>query len=489
MADLATQIRDYVETTAAPVEIEELTLDVDRLVTPARPLRLRTGLAVAFATAAVIVVLIGGATAWFRSGDDAPVVTEPPTISVTTAAAVEPDREPPLEATALLPVPSPVTWEEVSVTWGNPALYGGFMNAVTTGGPGLVAVGAGYTDTTAFFDDAQQEAGSVPSGPLIGAVWVSENGVEWTRVAIDPQDLGGAAEQHELLDVASNGSLIVAVGAEGSGSDDGGNAIDGTAWISEDGVSWRRIADPDGILGGPGNQVIEAVVAAGRGFVAVGSDDDQAAVWTSVDGLSWSRARVDAAAEGESWARVRDVVAAGPGFVAVGAVGSPDDYDDAAAAVWTSTDGDMWSRVSHDASVFDEPAEVGDRGWFEMLSVDVVGEHIVAVGMTGVGSSQRAIWVSDDGVVWERVLQGEADWGLGSRNDPLYSIVTDGERFSAVGIVTRALKFGPQGTGTALQGAPGQEMTDAVVFGDHFVAVGHAVGMTTGAVWVGTWTE
>lgn len=61
------------------------------------------------------------------------------------------------------------------------------------------------------------------------------------------------------------------------------------------------------------------------------------------------------------------VIVAGPGFVAVG-------HDHADAAVWTSPDGTAWSRVPHNESVFGGE----DAEW--MASVTAGGPGLVAVG-------------------------------------------------------------------------------------------------------------
>ena len=59
--------------------------------------------------------------------------------------------------------------------------------------------------------------------------------------------------------------------------------------------------------------------------------------------------------------------------------------------VWQSTDGDVWTPTS-DESPFGEHAFV--------LDIAVVGDRILTVG--GVSATEAAVWVSDDGVDWER---------------------------------------------------------------------------------------
>ena len=69
---------------------------------------------------------------------------------------------------------------------------------------------------------------------------------------------------------------------------------------------------------------------------------------------------------------MNSVTAGGPGLVAVGSVGNDDGTD---AAVWTSVDGLIWSRVAHDEAVF------GGSGRQKMHSVTAAGPGLVAVGV------------------------------------------------------------------------------------------------------------
>jgi len=56
-------------------------------------------------------------------------------------------------------------------------------------------------------------------------------------------------------------------------------------WTSPDGLVWSRVPGDEAVFGGPDNQEMKAVVVGGPGLVAVGLDhsdgDDDAAVWVS----------------------------------------------------------------------------------------------------------------------------------------------------------------------------------------------------------------
>jgi hypothetical protein len=107
------------------------------------------------------------------------------------------------------------------------------------------------------------------------------------------------------------------------------------------GLVWLRVPSDEAAFGGSGDQMMSAVVAGGPGLVAVGHDDagedEDAAVWTSPDGLVWSRVPHDEAVFGSGHEQMMSSVAVGgPGLVAVGYSYLGADGD---AAVWTSADG------------------------------------------------------------------------------------------------------------------------------------------------------
>ena len=163
------------------------------------------------------------------------------------------------------------------------------------------------------------------------------------------------------------------------------------------GLAWVRVLDDEAVFGGPESQAMQAVVVGGSGLVAVGldgfgSDDWDAAVWVSADGLVWSRVPHDEAVfGGPSGQAMTSVVVGGPGLVAVGLDISGDDWN---AAVWTSTDGLAWSRVPHDETAVGSPG--GQPMWeAPMQSVVVGGPGLVAVGLGVSGDFWDAVvWVS-----------------------------------------------------------------------------------------------
>ena len=282
------------------------------------------------------------------------------------------------------------------------------MMAVTVGGPGLVA--AGYESSDAF---------------LVAAVWTSPDGVTWSRVPHDDAVFGSASGPTALRidSVTAGGPGLVAVGSEFSDA----AGLDAAVWTSPDGVSWSRVPHDDAIFGGYNNQVMEWVVAGGPGLVAVGWDlsgaDGEPAVWTSADGLTWTRVSGPVAPSAGDQTML-SVVAGGPGLVAVGS-----EYVSAGsdAAAWTSVDGLTWAQVPRDDAVF------GGADAQSMQMVTVGGPGFVAGGYDySGGDADAAVWTSADGVTWSRVPHSEVVFG-GDGEQTISGVVAGGPGLVTVG--------------------------------------------------------
>jgi hypothetical protein len=172
------------------------------------------------------------------------------------------------------------------------------------------------------------------------AVWESTDGREWARSTVG--GLAGPADTVMTDVVALHGGALIAVGSTTSESGDENAAV----WYSHnDGLTWER--STSGALGGRGQQQINAVVAHDDTIVAVGQStlgtDTDAAVWTSHDGVEWSRIRKHLALGGVDDQRMF-TAAWSPG---VGIVAAGDEVSGGGtnAVVWTSRDGTTWRRV------------------------------------------------------------------------------------------------------------------------------------------------
>lgn len=420
----------------------------DGHVRPLRSLPTRGGMqrrwVIAAAAAAVVLVVAAPVLLLLeRAGSDSPVATAP-------------------ESTSLLSL----TWSRVPQT---EAVFSGEGNtgigSVTVGGPGLVAVGG----------DANG-----------GAVWTSANGVTWSRVPHDEAVFGG--ENVTMVGVTAGGPGLVAVGWEGDTFADTPPYADAAVWTSVDGITWSRVPHNEDIFGAA---FMTRVTAGGPGLVAVGMDgpwdDGDAAIWTSGDGLTWTRVPHNEAVFGGVDSQViYDVTVGGPGLVAVGSDGGRgwwDNNPENRPAVWTSVDGVNWSRVPDDEAAF------GRGGNPVMLGVTAGGPGLVAVGADWwpPGEAITPIWTSPDGINWTRVPHDTTVSAVS-----LTSVTAGGAALVAVG----ESDADRNGVWTSVDGiswvqVPHDEavfgrwpdwVSDVTVFGEGFVAVGYH--NEDGAIWL-----
>ncbi len=303
-----------------------------------------------------------------------------------------------------------VQWDRIE----HPALGGEgrqAMTAVAAGPRGIVAVG---------FDSIR---GPTPED---AALWASADGREWERIR-DP-DLGGRGIQN-LTAVSLIGDGFIAVGA----SDSSRTGIDAAVWLSEDGRNWERVADG---LATEGNQAMAGIAAIPAGVIAVGTDESadrsqsDAAVWPSADGRVWERildadlggpdlqaaygfAHSDskglvavgsdvttrghegvwASVHGRAWDHITagfedpglsvmySAAATAAGIVAVGRE-FHGDTDSGNAGVWKSIDGRRWEQVENEPSLEGPGEQV-------MWDVTTFLDGAVAVGGSG---DRAAVW-------------------------------------------------------------------------------------------------
>ena len=198
-----------------------------------------------------------------------------------------------------------------------------------------------------------------------------------------------------ISDVVAGGPGFVAVESESGGT------FNAAVWTSTDGLAWTRVPHDDETFGGgPDGRhfSMKSVTVGGPGLVAVGIDEVgfNAVVWTSEDGYTWSRVPDDdqVFGDGPTGHRVQgmgNIIAGGPGLVAFGeeerTMGGP-----TRVAVWTSTDGTTWSHAPHDEDVFGFGESFRGDGKVLLESAIDVGSSLVAVGRHEVfargGSSQ-----------------------------------------------------------------------------------------------------
>ena len=216
-------------------------------------------------------------------------------------------------------------------------------------------------------------------GPELGErrarFWRSTDGSSWEPIPDDPAFAGA-----EVADIVTIDGRFVAIGKLGTGQRWTGSI----AWVSVDGLMWKRI-DGSGLASGIASALAPAPDG---GLIAVGSDLDEreALVWNSADGSLWQTAPGEASRRynGEK-IRMTDVTAVGGGGLV--AVGNYVGVQYGTATSWVSADGLSWRRAG------DYPA----LGQGEMLAVTRGGPGLVAVGSFGAPDNYiPTIWLASE---------------------------------------------------------------------------------------------
>lgn len=138
------------------------------------------------------------------------------------------------------------------------------IQEIVAGGPGLVAVG--YVGDPEDWD---------------AAVWTSSDGAGWTRVQDPGGELGvpGDGDQ-QIFTVARWGTELVAIGTD--------ERLGGALWVSADGMSWSRVQNAPIVLVGP-RQHPRDMLTFGDVLMAFGREgggsNDDAAVWKTIPPL------------------------------------------------------------------------------------------------------------------------------------------------------------------------------------------------------------
>ena len=224
------------------------------------------------------------------------------------------------------------------------AFDGAGMGAVTTGGPGLVAVGSIPTN------------GRVPISQERGVVWTSPDGRTWKKVE---STVFAGANIYQVI--RAGPGLLAVADSYPAPPPYGSHAV---VWTSRNGSDWRRVPrNPKVFVDGSG--MFEVAVGA-HGLLATGiteppNSDYRSLLWTSRDGITWRLAPGDPLLHG----LVHRVIAVGPGYLAIG-------EQDGDPVLWSSSDGARWQRAVG-SKVFS-----GDGT--QLNSIVTVGGHIVVVG-------------------------------------------------------------------------------------------------------------
>ena len=233
-------------------------------------------------------------------------------------------------------------------------------------------------------------------------------------------------------------------------------------------LTWTAV---DTGLAAPDDQEIADAAVVDRTIVAVGLDDAggnrNAAVWTSSDGRRWTR--VSGTSLGTTGEQRMDAVAT-TGDVVV-AVGSERIGGDVDPAVWRSSDrGTSWDRVEGATSGLHE---AGDQA---MQVVVAAAPGVVAAGFdtSPDGDLDAAVWSSKDGSGWTRLTQAAL---TGPGDQQIFGATTLDDRLIVVGSTASggdldaAVWVRADGEWTKVDdgslGGPGDQQIDAIVARRH----------------------
>ncbi len=336
-----------------------------------------------FVRIAVAAILAGCASTNPSPSPSANTATAPASTVAPPSATTPPSPtlEPTSEPTPASPSPATTANGWSAVPSQASVLNVQFGDVVWTG-KRFVAVGTGHEGSGAFLDSPDGLTWNVQPNPTKGLP---------SALAVGP---------HGLVAIGTIGDRLA-------------------SWASADGLSWTSRAGAFPVpTTGPDVIAVTSVIATDDGWLAVGRRDGicslncglapvGAIVWTSTDGLRWTR-EADQAAFGK--AAMTSVTRLGSKFVAVGLALRR-------AVVWTSPNGSTWTRVP-DAPMF-HPRSSTPGSWIQMTGVTTGNGVVVAIGMDAAslcqdvcGRSVRAWW-SSDGTTWtkatgDRFLEGQA---------------------------------------------------------------------------------
>jgi hypothetical protein len=360
-------------------------------------------------------------------GDGEPEFVDQPATPVVTTV---PEATPP---TTSLPVESPTTtgmlesdrWAVIESDFGN-----GDVTGVIVWGDQIIAVG--ITPSGARCGGTDPDPGDGVEWPACsGVIWTSDDGTEWSTVAL--------FENAQVMAIAEIADRLVAVGSG--------------AWTSEDGLNWAPVEDPDIA------QFASADVATLHRTAVAGDQifvlEWGGRMWSSSDGLAWSEVpdrpellwlvatdgdgvvglvadqtgefglpagdiALERSTDLETWQRlslipgsadyeVGQVAVTGHGYFVQG---SPRDAFELHRGIhlWSSPDGVSWTETD-----LVGPDDGIDRSWYGGFLVEYDG-GLVLVGGYRLNNSPEAVYgavfMSSDGINWEMVSdRSRVFWG------------------------------------------------------------------------------
>jgi hypothetical protein len=244
----------------------------------------------------------------------------------------------------------------------------------------------------------------------------SADGLHWT--AGRPMDIEGlpdASDGVAVTQVLEGPSGLLAVGEAFPPLICGGPPTAEALWTSPDGLNWTRVQLPTDFA----SASVYTVDGGSTGYIASGTlkDGVTQAVWLSGDGASWRQVPLTTATFGNFVVDGATDFAAG--YVVAGAAGNEGcgggGTDLYTPSLWWSTDGTSWTRSKLTGATASSDASI---------SVNRISDHaLMAIASRWDQASQtnvQLVWVTTDGRTWNLV---KSPSGLLGTN-----ILTNGQR-------------------------------------------------------------
>jgi hypothetical protein len=380
----------------------------------------RSRLSPGFELVATLFLVVGCSSAPSTAPSEAPTLAPGPTIQATalTTGAPVATAEPagtnasPTETAAIATEPPPRVagkWTAVS----SDAVAAAQLLDVTWTGTQFIATGGALAGGGVFLrsDDGKTwksgtaggttggpyHIGSGPSGIVaIGdlddkaASWHSTDGIHWEyHLKVFPKSLT-ADDLVGVNDVVATPSGWLAVGTDNQSCfvSCAPNPIRGLVWTSTDGLDWTRVANQASLSHGG----LSTVVAVDGGYVAGGDSGGRAAFWTSPDGTAWTRVADDSSfgTKGTTaGVQVTGLAERGGTVVAVGMELTGGEDSATVVRAWRSADGRAWKEATVDKALGGQ-----------VFAVAATTTGFLATGPSGDPSCLGGIWSSSDGASW-----------------------------------------------------------------------------------------
>lgn len=231
----------------------------------------------------------------------------------------------------------------------------------------------------------------------------STDGLHWT--ASPPMDTVGLEFAVRIGQVVEGPSGLLAVGRYQPGVCGGSPAV-AALWSSTDGLAWSRVQLPVDFA----SNTVNTVDGGSSGYIASGElkDGVTQAVWLSVDGRSWRQVPLPNPSAGGV------IVDGATNFAGVYVLFGAQRIDvgcgasDVTPSLWWSTDGRSWTRSKLTGGAPASNAQV---------TVSRISDHSLMAMATewndATQLSSQLVWVTADGRTWKLVESPSTMLGLG----------------------------------------------------------------------------